>query len=797
MDKVRPPAVVQKTASLDQARQPQQSLVRIQRLITLDNLANILTGLCALVAAGATALDLGIAQLLERQAQTWFFELRGPVAAPTDIVILTIDDDSLAQGQNAIADPEKLSYLQPLQTWPWPRSVYATVIDKLMAAGAKTIVLDVLFDTPSRYGGTDDLQLEQVMQRYVGRVVLAAKYGDARNRHGGLAQLLQPLSRFRPSPLSIGSINFLIEPNGRVHQLGEYFFPRWIQNQPAVATSLDQLLDQVPPTLAAAALQAAKITYPEPKGTDIFFYGPAETFDQVPFWHVLDPANWEEGYLQSGAYFRDKIVLIGSTARLHHDFHAAPFSKTLFYPEALSGVEIQANAIATLRSEKSITPAISRASQRGLIILLGVAIAGWLLNQSRQSLSRFAWAGGMAIVWFGAGYVMFVEARLVLPTAVPIMAIVLSGLSHLAVGSAREQTKKQQLRNTLKHYATSPIVQEIISQQDDLKDLLQEREAALFGNILGGRYKIVRVLGSGGFSETYVAADIQRPSNPNCVVKRLRLVSDDLDMLKLARRMFSTEAETLERLSEHEQIPQLLAYFEEDNEFYLVQELIIGHPLSNELLPNRPLPEAKVLAILRDLLHVLQFVHGQGVIHRDIKPSNIIRRASDGKLILIDFGIVKQISDQLAENDQTTRFTVGVGTQGYMPSEQSAGIPHFCSDLYSLGVTVIEALTGLAPHLLKRETDTGELIWMEQAPKINPVLSSVLNKMVFYDFKKRYQSAQEILDALAIIMPPLTADMPPKLEQFEQGSTENLNEPVEEADSDAPTILWPETWPDP
>ena len=163
----------------------------------------------------------------------------------------------------------------------------------------------------------------------------------------------------------------------------------------------------------------------------------------------------------------------------------------------------------------------------------------------------------------------------------------------------------------------------------------------------------------------------------------------DEDFLQLAQRLFNTEAETLEKLGRHDQIPQLLAYFQEDKEFYLVQDFIEGHSLRDELLGKR-LPESQVVALLKDILGILDFIHSYGVIHRDIKPSNIIRRKWDGRLVLIDFGAVKQLHTQIA--DAVEGYTIGIGTSGFAPPEQLMGQPGFSSDIYALGIVGIQAV---------------------------------------------------------------------------------------------------------
>ncbi|HAX84913.1 MAG TPA: serine/threonine protein kinase [Cyanobacteria bacterium UBA11370] len=269
----------------------------------------------------------------------------------------------------------------------------------------------------------------------------------------------------------------------------------------------------------------------------------------------------------------------------------------------------------------------------------------------------------------------------------------------------------------------------------------------MLGKLLDRRYQVDKVLGAGGFGRTYLAQDTRRPGNPICVVKHLQPANSDPGFLETARRLFNSEAETLEQLGHHDQIPRLLAYFEEDQEFYLVQEFIEGHPLSQELLPGQRWDESRVIELLQEVLIVLEFVHRHGVIHRDIKPDNLIRRNSDNKLVLVDFGAVKQIRTQLATHYGSVNNTVAVGTPGYMSSEQALGQPRPTSDIYALGIIGIQALTGKMPIELQEDLNTGELLW-EHLVSVSRGLVYILNRMVRYHFKDRYHSAGEALQAL-------------------------------------------------
>lgn len=272
---------------------------------------------------------------------------------------------------------------------------------------------------------------------------------------------------------------------------------------------------------------------------------------------------------------------------------------------------------------------------------------------------------------------------------------------------------------------------------------------------LSGRYVITQHLGSGGFGQTYLAQDLQLPGKPQCVVKQFRPQVTTPQAIQTAQRLFETEAEVLYKLGDHPQIPRLLAHFEEGGEFFLVQEFVEGHGLDRELLPGRRLSEADSMAMVQEILEILTFVHQQNVIHRDIKPSNLMRRSSDRKLVLIDFGAVKQISAgpmiaaDLAGTSPQASVTVSVGTPGYMPNEQMGGKPRFCSDLYAVGIMGIQALTGILPQLLPEDFATGELVWHDQA-QASPELMQLLDGMTRYDFRQRYQSAQQTLQALGV-----------------------------------------------
>lgn len=270
--------------------------------------------------------------------------------------------------------------------------------------------------------------------------------------------------------------------------------------------------------------------------------------------------------------------------------------------------------------------------------------------------------------------------------------------------------------------------------------------AELIPGLLAGRYQIITQLGRGGFGRTYLAEDTQMPLKPVCVVKQLFPSRSDAKFMQVARRLFQREAATLAQVGQHDRIPRLLAYFEENQAFFLVQEYVRGRSLHDELKQKGIFPPSYVKQLLEDILTILVYVHSLSVIHRDIKPGNILRRDSDQQLVLIDFGAVRHIQpEDIAAADQ--KFTIAIGTRGYAPNEQMAGCPTFASDIYALGVVAIQALSGISPELLQHDPMTGELVWQSATP-ISESFRTILSQMVRYNFRHRYQSAQAVLDDL-------------------------------------------------
>jgi tetratricopeptide (TPR) repeat protein len=271
----------------------------------------------------------------------------------------------------------------------------------------------------------------------------------------------------------------------------------------------------------------------------------------------------------------------------------------------------------------------------------------------------------------------------------------------------------------------------------------------MIGQLLDRRYRIIKVLGSSQFGQTYLAADTHRPGYPQCVVKQLRSPSNHPRTLQVLEHLFKKKAETLEKLAKSDRIPQLLAFFEENKDFYLVEEFIPGQTLAAEMATGLPLREDQAIRLLEEILEILVFVHSHGVIHQNVIPKKLIRHQSEGKLVLIDFGGFKEISAQLPTPPKTPQSGGKPISKNYKPLQQLQGNLLPSIDIYATGMIVIQALTGLAAEDLTSLQDpgssaAGELFWRHRA-EVSHELAEVIDKMVRYDVNERYQSAIEVL----------------------------------------------------
>lgn len=263
--------------------------------------------------------------------------------------------------------------------------------------------------------------------------------------------------------------------------------------------------------------------------------------------------------------------------------------------------------------------------------------------------------------------------------------------------------------------------------------------------LLRNRYKVLNVLGKGGFGKTYLAEDTDK-LNERCVVKQLIYQAQGTQANKKIVELFMREAQQLQQLKANQQIPDLHGYFEDNHYLYLVQEFVEGQDLLHEFGEQGPFSEAKIRAVLLDILPILQFIHERGVVHRDLKPENIMRRQADGRLVLIDFGVAREVT-----MTQLSLTGTKVGSPGYSSLEQfNEGKAYPASDFYSLGATCFHLMTGQFPGQLWTMQGYGWVnSWQDHLPAgLSPELTTVMGKMLQVQAQDRYQTATAILEDL-------------------------------------------------
>jgi serine/threonine-protein kinase len=279
----------------------------------------------------------------------------------------------------------------------------------------------------------------------------------------------------------------------------------------------------------------------------------------------------------------------------------------------------------------------------------------------------------------------------------------------------------------------------------------------LIGKMLDKRYKITQCLGSGGFGDTYLAVDTRSKNQLTRVVKHFNPKGEIPKeqrkyFLEKLNRAFETEKAVLERLGEehpHRQVPRMVDHFQQWKEFFYVQEFVDGIILKEEI-KNR-ISEVKARTLVTEILEILDFVHKHGVVHRDIKPENIIRRKKDNRLVLIDFGAVKEL-DNLLNNHRQIVSSLVIGTRGYMAAEQANGRPCYASDIYSVGMIGIQCLAGRHPKNIPLD-DKLQPKWRDLAI-VSSKFAAILDRMTSYRPAERYANASEALKMMQALQLP-------------------------------------------
>lgn len=315
--------------------------------------------------------------------------------------------------------------------------------------------------------------------------------------------------------------------------------------------------------------------------------------------------------------------------------------------------------------------------------------------------------------------------------------------------------------------------------------------------LLNNRFRILKQLAKGGFGATYLAEDTHMLSRRHCVVKQLQPEVPNQSCYEIALKKFKEEAAVLEQLK-HDQIPQLYGYFEQENRLFLIQEWVDGPTLGEKVRALGQLSAEEVQQILLRVLPVLEYLQNFKVIHRDIKPDNLILRQVDSRPVLIDFGSMKRHLKTRISFSGSVVDSVIIGTEGFMAPEQAAQRTVYASDLYSLGMTAIYALTAKLPVEMESDYDTGQFKWRQYAPHVSDHLANILDKATEFSPHDRFSTAAEMLDALTLQNASATATLiseqtiherPTILDQVEPELAEPATAPTRQTLALSPSVV--------
>ena len=382
-------------------------------------------------------------------------ELRGPRLAPPELAIVAIDDFSLQQAANA--DLAEQAELQRLQSWPWPRAIYALVLDRLFESGAKAVGFDLLFDTPSGYGPADDQAFAQGLRKHRGKVVLGAQVLESRGSVAGLslASPVQPLAQ-----VPQGLLNGFLNPDGSIRLRPDHY-----------AKQLRQTLGpQVPPSLGSALLQQSSQptieTATRTGWTPLLDpYGPPRTIETIPIWELLEPRSYQ--HLNASGRLRNRLVLVGPTAAIFQDLHHTPFAGT----EGMPGVEIHATELGN-RLEQRVLWLQPRSIAWSLFTGASVIGVGLLSQRWTRPLRRLGITGAIAAALVVSGVLLISQGGIALRVISLSLGTLAVGVVSSAEATVNLQLNRRRLKRSLSRYLSPAVASEIANQPEEADGLL-------------------------------------------------------------------------------------------------------------------------------------------------------------------------------------------------------------------------------------------------------------------------------------------------------------------------------------
>ena len=402
-------------------------------------------------------------QQLEFFAQDWQARL-GRKTAMDDRLVLVGIDKPLYAADFSEEELQREPVLREMQNeFPWSRAVWARVIDKLAAAGARVIVIDLVFASE----GEGDEALRQALERHRDRVVIGYNISVGQTERGEFSELLLPNQRLVPaeggvSPVTderLGCVNIWPDFDDTLRRVAfrqtraqaGYTVPEGVVLESLAARALRKFgrADAIPD-----GFNSRRFRYTAPAGV---------AFKPHPVGEILSPKLWEMN-CEGGRIFADRIVLIGPTAAIFHDEHNTPFTN----PRQMGGPEIHLQFInAALQGEFPAEPSVVASL---FIIALSGVIAVALCFLVRQPGKRFLCVVGLCV-----GYAIFAQLLFVnhpgrvIPLALPLMVLIVSGLIVFAYDFVLERLERMKLRNTMGLYFSPRVLEAVLADPGSME----------------------------------------------------------------------------------------------------------------------------------------------------------------------------------------------------------------------------------------------------------------------------------------------------------------------------------------
>ncbi len=445
------------------------------RLSSLRLRWQVLAGTFGMLAVLLATLFMPFVGSLNLYIQDWLLRVTTRNSLPEDFALLTIDERSMSLSE---VDPEEVKASRPLQLmqagFPWSREVYAALIDKLMAAGARLIIFDLLF--PSSKEG--DEVFADALKAYPGQVLLASSFEnpDSQDRGAKTPVLVRTNEKLREAVNeNWGVVNLPVWRDNKVRTVYTSVTASDIMGVPPLPQ------EEAIPSLTAVASRSLGVQPPaNPRGEPLRFrYSRPGTTRVISLFEIFVPDFWNRNY-GGGAFFKDRVVLIGATAERLHDFHLTPWGK-------LSGPEINLHALAAMLQGSWL-------KQAGLTVtvvtILCAALAAITLNFSLRGGTKWRVTGfvGGTILWLLLCATALSFLSFFLPAAPPLLTWLICGVAGIACDVSLERRERSRMRATLERYVSKDVVQEIADNPDSYLQTLggQRKEmVALFSDLKG------------------------------------------------------------------------------------------------------------------------------------------------------------------------------------------------------------------------------------------------------------------------------------------------------------------------